>query len=71
MEVLIKDTRRYADTRGWGFFEYGGEEREPSAQLPKAARCYACHAANGRLNILSYSFIQPSSPSPPSIRHLA
>lgn len=55
IEVLVKDSKRFADTRGWGFFEYGATGREPAAKLPKTASCYACHAGNGAVE---YTFVQ-------------
>ena len=41
--VMVKDTKRYASTGGWGFGSYDGDSREN--QLDSAARdaCFACH----------------------------
>ncbi len=55
VEVLVKDSKRFADTRGWGFFEYDAEGRGPVAKLPKTATCYGCHAANGAVE---HTFVQ-------------
>ncbi len=55
LEVLVKDTKRFADTRGWGFFEYGAQEQHPVAKLPKSASCYGCHAGNGAVE---HTFVQ-------------
>lgn len=55
IEVLVKDTKRFADSRGWGFFEYGAEERGAVARLPKTASCYGCHAGSGGVE---HTFVQ-------------
>lgn len=55
LEVLVKGTKRFADTRGWGFFEYSANEQAPAAKLPKNATCYGCHAANGAVE---HTFVQ-------------
>ena len=55
LEVLVKDSKRFADTRGWGFFEYGAQEQHPVAKLPKSASCYGCHAGNGAVE---HTFVQ-------------
>jgi len=41
--VMVKDSKRYASTGGWGFGSYDGGSREN--QLDSAARtaCFACH----------------------------
>jgi hypothetical protein len=54
LEVLVKDTKRFADTEGWGFFEFD-EKRQPAAKLPKTATCYACHSKNGAVE---HTFVQ-------------
>jgi hypothetical protein len=46
IEMEVKDSKRFADSGGWGFFEFG-TKREPAAMLPKSASCYSCHALNG------------------------
>jgi hypothetical protein len=55
IEVLVKDTKRFADTRGWGFFEYDAENHSAAAKLPKSATCYACHAGNAAVE---HTFVQ-------------
>ena len=54
VEVLVKDTQRFAATSGWGFFEFDPKQ-QPAAQLPKTATCYACHAQNGAVE---HTFVQ-------------
>ncbi|MEZ4364007.1 MAG: cytochrome P460 family protein [Kofleriaceae bacterium] len=41
LDVMVKDSRRYADTRGWGFFNFGHHAR-PYAASAKAAPADAC-----------------------------
>lgn len=55
VEVLGKDNKRFGDTKGWGFFEYSGEERSAVDKQPKSASCYACHSANGAVE---HTFVQ-------------
>jgi hypothetical protein len=55
VEVLVKDNKRFSDTRGWGFFEFEGAGRSAAAKQPKTASCYACHAANGAVE---HTFVQ-------------
>src|SRR5262245_18615375 len=46
IDVMIKDSRQYAETGGWGFEEFKGDsstERALTAQARTA--CYSCHAA--------------------------
>jgi len=54
IEVLVKDTKRFAETKGWGFFEFGGD-RQPAQLLPKTASCYSCHLANAAVE---HTFVQ-------------
>ena len=54
VEVLVKDTRRFADTQGWGFYEFTAN-RNPAPKLPKSESCYACHATNAAVE---HTFVQ-------------
>jgi hypothetical protein len=45
VEVEVKD-KRFTETNGWAYFNFGGQ-REPVAALPKTAACYSCHEQNG------------------------
>ncbi len=55
LEVLVKDTRRFKSTGGWGFFEFGADDHQSAALLPATATCYPCHAANGAVE---FTFVQ-------------
>jgi hypothetical protein len=48
MEAAVKDTARFKDTGGWGYFSFDsrGGLVESAAALPPTASCYACHSAN-------------------------
>ena len=42
--VMVKDSRRYAATGGWGFEAFVGDSRTERAVADKAAdACFACH----------------------------
>lgn len=47
-DVLVKDAKRYAATRGWGFFNFGhhAPPYEASAALAPRESCASCHEAN-------------------------
>ena len=48
MEAAVKDTTRFKNTGGWGYFSFDsrGGLVESAAALPPTASCYACHSAN-------------------------
>jgi hypothetical protein len=49
IEVEVKDSARFKDTGGWGFFDFSGTNGEvaPAAsQLASTASCYQCHRTN-------------------------
>ncbi len=43
-DVMLKDSRRFAGTGGWGYQEFEGPARERKLDAEKAAACSACHA---------------------------
>ena len=48
IDISVKDSRRFADTNGWGFFNFGHHAppyAESAAVMPKDA-CAACHIAH-------------------------
>ncbi len=47
VEIEVKDSKRFAKTAGWGFFDADIKNRKPTAQLPPSATCYSCHSQNG------------------------
>ncbi|UTP38918.1 cytochrome P460 family protein [Phenylobacterium sp. LH3H17] len=46
IDVMVKDSERYAATGGWGYTEFLGESRtERGFTQDKAPSCHACHLA--------------------------
>jgi hypothetical protein len=47
MDVTVKDSRRFANTNGWGFFNFGHHPLPyaESAKEASAAECAGCHAS--------------------------
>jgi hypothetical protein len=48
VEAAVKDTSRYADRGGWGYFNLGAgsNARSSAPVLDASASCYGCHQAN-------------------------
>ena len=48
IEVEVKDSARFKDSGGWGFFDFSGrpELQTAVAPLPTTQTCYSCHRAN-------------------------
>lgn len=45
IDVMVKESKRYAETGGWGFEQFRGDsqtDRMVTAQI--ATKCFACHA---------------------------
>ena len=48
-DVAVKDTKRYADTGGWGYYNFHHyEPKAPSAKLRPKEECADCHMANAK-----------------------
>lgn len=47
MDVTVKDRKRFANTNGWGFFNFGhhSEPYEATAAAASEAECAGCHRA--------------------------
>jgi hypothetical protein len=48
LDVMVKDSNRFKDTHGWGFFNYG-HKKPPYLKTAKAAstaECAGCHRSN-------------------------
>jgi cytochrome P460 len=47
LDVMVKDSKRFADTNKWGFFTFGHQAPpySPSAGRMSAAQCASCHIA--------------------------
>jgi Cytochrome P460 len=42
VDVMVKDSQRFATTGGWGFQRFVKDTREP-ASAPTPQQCFACH----------------------------
>ena len=42
VDVMVKDSKRYAATGGWGFQRFVKDTQEP-ASAPTPQACFACH----------------------------
>jgi hypothetical protein len=48
-DVTVKDTKRYADTGGWGYYNFNHHEpKAPTAKLKPQAECAYCHQASAK-----------------------
>lgn len=47
--MTVKDTKRYAATGGWGFYNFNHHEpKAPTATLKPREECAYCHIANAK-----------------------
>jgi hypothetical protein len=48
-DVTVKDTKRYAATGGWGYYNFNHHEpKAPTAKLKSKDECAYCHMANAK-----------------------
>ena len=48
-DVTVKDTKRYAATGGWGYYNFNHHEpKAPTAKLRPLEECAYCHQANAK-----------------------
>lgn len=48
-DVTVKDTKRYADTGGWGYYNFNHyEPKAPTAKLQPKSECAYCHMASAK-----------------------
>jgi|HubBroStandDraft_6_1064221.scaffolds.fasta_scaffold114744_3 hypothetical protein len=48
-DVTVKDTKRYADTDGWGYYNFNHHEpKAPTAKLRPKEECGYCHIASAK-----------------------
>ena len=45
VDVMHKDSARFASTGGWGFEEFRGDTQERNLTPATAAECFKCHSA--------------------------
>jgi len=61
IDVSVKDSKRFAGTNGWGFFNFGHHAppyEKTSAAAPTEA-CAACHIANATKDMVFSKFYAP------------
>jgi hypothetical protein len=48
-DVTVKDTKRYAETGGWGYYNFNHHEpKAPTAKLKSKDECAYCHMASAK-----------------------
>jgi hypothetical protein len=48
-DVTVKDSKRYADTGGWGYFDFNHHEpKAPTAAVQPRSNCAFCHIAGAK-----------------------
>jgi len=48
-DVTVKDSKRYVDTGGWGYYNFNHHEpKAPTAKLKTKAECAFCHMASAK-----------------------
>ena len=48
-DVTVKDSKRYADTGGWGYYNFNHHEpKAPTAKVKAKDECAYCHIANAK-----------------------
>jgi hypothetical protein len=56
-DVTVKDTRRFANSGGWGYFNFN--HHEPKAQTSKVTDCgYSCHLSGAKKDEVWTQFYQ-------------
>lgn len=47
--MTVKDTKRYAETGGWGYYNFNQHEpKAPTAKLRTQSKCAFCHIARAK-----------------------
>lgn len=66
MDVSVKDSKRFADTNGWGFFNFGHHAAPyaESAMEAPVESCAGCHIASAHEDMVFTGFYQLLKPLP-------
>jgi cytochrome P460 len=61
IDMSIKDSKRFAETNGWGFFTFGHHPMpyEKTAAAKPVAECAGCHIANAAATDMTYIQFYP------------
>jgi cytochrome P460 len=57
VDVMVKNTRLYAATDGWGFEHFNGNEQTATPDAARRGKCLECHAKAQRDHV--YSQLRP------------
>lgn len=56
-EVSVKDSKRFAESAGWGYFEFGhSEPKLASTHVRAKSECAYCHIANAKRDLVWTQF---------------
>lgn len=59
-DVTVKDTKRYAATGGWGYYNFNHHEpKAPTAKLQPKSECAFCHMASAKKDDVWAQFYPP------------
>ena len=56
VDVMIKDSRKYASTGGWGFERFKGDSRVDRIVKDVSTECFACHATRNSNDLVFSAF---------------
>lgn len=61
IDISVKDTKRFANTNGWGFFNFGhhAPPYEKTAKAAPVESCAGCHIANATKDMVFSKFYEP------------
>lgn len=70
LDVAVKDSKRFAATNGWGFFNFGhhAPPYAAAAQAAPADACAACHQANAHDDMVFSDFYHQLKPLPTAMK---
>lgn len=43
VDVMVKDSRKFAESGGWGFQRFSKDSKSEFAETPTPRQCFACH----------------------------
>ena len=71
-DVTVKDTKRYADTGGWGYYNFNHHEpKAPTAKLRDKNECAFCHIASAKKDEVWTQFYRLlDTPQPGGMPHI-
>ena len=56
-DVTVKDSKRFAETGGWGYFNFNhSEPKAPTAKLRSNAECHSCHESGAKKDFVWTQF---------------